>query len=114
MPYPISKMALEGYTKVLRQELKFQGIDVIVVRPGAIRTGLLEKVISLKSAVMSLRAKRSNGSIVFARNVTARNEVTKQSEPAKQEARQWHLAVQLQDQQQFATKDWSITSLQSG
>jgi NAD(P)-dependent dehydrogenase (short-subunit alcohol dehydrogenase family) len=44
MPYPISKMALEGYAKVLRQELKFSGIDVIIIRPGAIRTQLLKKV----------------------------------------------------------------------
>ena len=51
MPYPITKNALEKYAKVLRQELKFQGIDVFVVRPGAIRTGLLENVLDLKSTV---------------------------------------------------------------
>jgi NAD(P)-dependent dehydrogenase (short-subunit alcohol dehydrogenase family) len=50
MPYPISKMAVEGYAKTLRQELKFSGIDVVIVRPGAIRTGLLENVLNLKSA----------------------------------------------------------------
>jgi NAD(P)-dependent dehydrogenase (short-subunit alcohol dehydrogenase family) len=53
MPYPISKMAVEGYAKTLRQELKFSGIDVVIVRPGAIRTGLLENVMNLKSAVGS-------------------------------------------------------------
>jgi len=53
MPYPISKMAVEGYAKSLRQELKFSGIDVVIVRPGAIRTGLLENVLNLKSAVRS-------------------------------------------------------------
>ena len=53
MPYPISKMAVEGYAKTLRQELKFSGIDVVIVRPGAIRTKLLDNVIRLKSAVSS-------------------------------------------------------------
>jgi NAD(P)-dependent dehydrogenase (short-subunit alcohol dehydrogenase family) len=53
MPYPITKNAMEKYAKVLRQELKFHGIDVVVVRPGAIRTGLLENVLKLKSAVIS-------------------------------------------------------------
>jgi NAD(P)-dependent dehydrogenase (short-subunit alcohol dehydrogenase family) len=52
MPYPISKMAVEGYAKTLRQELKFSGIDVVIVRPGAIRTGLLENVSNLKSAAL--------------------------------------------------------------
>jgi len=53
MPYPISKMALEGYAKALRQELKFLGIDVVLVRPGAIWTRLLENVLKLKLAVTS-------------------------------------------------------------
>jgi NAD(P)-dependent dehydrogenase (short-subunit alcohol dehydrogenase family) len=47
MAYPISKNALERYAKVLRQELRFRGIDVVVVRPGAIRTGLLQNVSSI-------------------------------------------------------------------
>jgi NAD(P)-dependent dehydrogenase (short-subunit alcohol dehydrogenase family) len=51
MPYPISKMAVEGYAKTLRQELKFSGIEVVIIRPGAIRTSLLENVLNLKSAV---------------------------------------------------------------
>lgn len=59
MPYPISKMAVEGYAKTLRQELKFSGIDVIIIRPGAIRTDLLEKVLNLKSAVHRLPAGKS-------------------------------------------------------
>jgi len=53
MPYPISKNAVERYAKVLRQELKFLGIDVIVIRPGAIRTELLDQVFSIKSVVKS-------------------------------------------------------------
>jgi len=44
MPYPLTKKLLEGYAKVLRNELRFLGIDVVVVRPGAISTRLLETV----------------------------------------------------------------------
>jgi len=50
MPYPLSKKALEGYAKVLRQELGLQGIDVVIVRPGAIRTPLLNHVRNLGPA----------------------------------------------------------------
>lgn len=44
MPYPLSKRLVEGYAKVLRQELKFRGVDVVIVRPGAIQTDLLNQV----------------------------------------------------------------------
>jgi len=44
MPYPLTKKLLEGYAKALRQELKFIGIDVTVIRSGAIDTELLKTV----------------------------------------------------------------------
>lgn len=44
MPYPVSKKTLEGYCKSLRQELRILGVDVILIRSGAIRTRLLENV----------------------------------------------------------------------
>lgn len=47
MPYPLSKKLVEGYAKVLRQELRFRGIDVVIVRPGAIDTSLLKTVSGL-------------------------------------------------------------------
>ncbi len=47
MAYPLSKKLVEGYAKVLRQELKFHGIDVVVIRPGAIDTELLKTVSGL-------------------------------------------------------------------
>jgi NAD(P)-dependent dehydrogenase (short-subunit alcohol dehydrogenase family) len=50
MPYPLSKKLVEGYAKALRQELWFHGIDVIIVRPGAIRTELLSQVRNLNAA----------------------------------------------------------------
>jgi NAD(P)-dependent dehydrogenase (short-subunit alcohol dehydrogenase family) len=56
MPYPVSKKAVEGYAKTIRQELKFRGIDVVLVRPGAIRTELLENVMLLKSRIRSMKS----------------------------------------------------------
>jgi NAD(P)-dependent dehydrogenase (short-subunit alcohol dehydrogenase family) len=50
LTYPLSKKLLEGYAKVLRQELHFQGIDVVVIRPGAIETPLLKQVRELDPA----------------------------------------------------------------
>jgi NAD(P)-dependent dehydrogenase (short-subunit alcohol dehydrogenase family) len=50
MSYPLSKRLVEGYAKVLRLELHYAGIDVVVVRPGAIRTRLLQTVSSLNPA----------------------------------------------------------------
>ena len=47
MTYPITKKAVERYAKALRIELRFAGIDVVVIRPGAIRTRLLEAVSSI-------------------------------------------------------------------
>jgi NAD(P)-dependent dehydrogenase (short-subunit alcohol dehydrogenase family) len=49
MAYPLTKKLVEGYAKALRQELRFYGVDVVVIRPGAIDTELL-KTISLLSA----------------------------------------------------------------
>ncbi len=50
MPYPLSKKLAEGYSRALRQELRFLGIDVMIVRPGAIRTPLLQTVSTLDPA----------------------------------------------------------------
>ena len=47
MPYPITKNTVERYAKALRQEVKPLGINVIVIRPGAIRTRLLGQLDSI-------------------------------------------------------------------
>jgi len=47
MPYPLTKKLVEGYAKAIRQELKFRGIDVVIIRPGAIGTELLKTVSGL-------------------------------------------------------------------
>ena len=49
MPYPLTKKLVEGYAKTLRMELRFAGIDVIIVRPGAIKTRLLEMVSTINT-----------------------------------------------------------------
>jgi NAD(P)-dependent dehydrogenase (short-subunit alcohol dehydrogenase family) len=51
MAYPITKKAVEGYAKVLRQELWYKGIDVVILRPGAIDTGLTRSVKDIKFMV---------------------------------------------------------------
>jgi NAD(P)-dependent dehydrogenase (short-subunit alcohol dehydrogenase family) len=44
MSYPVSKQALESYCRTLRQEMHFLGVEVCVIRPGAIRTPFLQNV----------------------------------------------------------------------
>ncbi len=51
MTYPITKQTLEGYSKTIRQELRFLGIDVTLIRPGAIKTPFLENVKKMKNPV---------------------------------------------------------------
>ncbi len=51
MTYPVTKQTLEGYSRTLRQELRFLGIDVTLIRPGAIKTPFLENVKKMKNPV---------------------------------------------------------------
>jgi NAD(P)-dependent dehydrogenase (short-subunit alcohol dehydrogenase family) len=44
MTYPVSKQTLEAYSRTLRQEMRFLGVGVIIIRPGAINTPFLETV----------------------------------------------------------------------
>ncbi len=55
MPYPLTKNCLERYGKVLRQELRFLGVKVTVVRPGAIDTPLLKALNSISWPVKDPR-----------------------------------------------------------
>jgi NAD(P)-dependent dehydrogenase (short-subunit alcohol dehydrogenase family) len=43
--YTASKFALEGMTDVLRRELLQQGIDVVLVEPGGVKTPIMNKTI---------------------------------------------------------------------
>ena len=51
MPYPLTKRAVESYARALRMELKFRGIDVVVVRPGPIRTRFIENLSGIRHPV---------------------------------------------------------------
>lgn len=44
MPYPLTKRLIDAYGKVLRQELHFYGIDVVIIRPGAIATRFIRQL----------------------------------------------------------------------
>lgn len=43
-PYSVSKHAIEAYSDVLRRELMFVGIPVVVVQPGAFRTDMTRSI----------------------------------------------------------------------
>jgi short-subunit dehydrogenase len=43
-PYASSKIALESFSVAMRQELSLHDIKLIMIRPGAIRTGLLDAI----------------------------------------------------------------------
>jgi len=43
-PYPNSKIALEAYSTSMRQELDLFGVDLVMIRPGAINTDLINEV----------------------------------------------------------------------
>jgi NAD(P)-dependent dehydrogenase (short-subunit alcohol dehydrogenase family) len=47
--YTASKFAIEGFTDCLRRELMPFGIDVIVVRPGAVATAIWDKAQAMRS-----------------------------------------------------------------
>ena len=49
-PYHASKFALEGLSECLRRELMVFGIDVIVIRPGAVATPIWDKADALDIA----------------------------------------------------------------
>ena len=51
MPYPLTKNLLERYSKVLRQELRYQGVDVVMIKPGAVNTQLLKNVYDIRYPV---------------------------------------------------------------
>ena len=46
-PYSVSKHAVEAYSDVLRRELVFAGVDVVVVQPGAFRTNMTRDINTL-------------------------------------------------------------------
>ncbi len=50
-PYMISKIALEAFAVTARQEMALKGVKVIIVRPGAVRTGLLDWMKGVKNPV---------------------------------------------------------------
>lgn len=50
-PYPNSKMALEAFSTSMRQELNLLGIDLVLIRPGAINTDLTSGMKSITNPV---------------------------------------------------------------
>lgn len=54
-PYPASKIAGEAFSVSMRRELKFLGVRLIIIRPGAIQTNLVEEMKSIKNSVKESR-----------------------------------------------------------
>ena len=52
-PYAATKFALEAMSDSLRREIPPFGVDVIVIEPGAVRTGLADKAITTAEEVAS-------------------------------------------------------------
>lgn len=50
-PYPASKMALEAFCISMRQELKLHDVELVLVRPGAIRTSFIDELNNLENPV---------------------------------------------------------------
>lgn len=51
--YTASKHALEGWADVVRQEVAADGVDVILVEPGGVRTGMVSAQIALAKQLLS-------------------------------------------------------------
>lgn len=50
-PYPNSKIALEAFSTSMRQELKLIGVDLVLIRPGAINTNLTAEMKSINNPI---------------------------------------------------------------
>jgi NAD(P)-dependent dehydrogenase (short-subunit alcohol dehydrogenase family) len=48
-PYQVSKIALEAYSRSVRQELELKGVKLVIIRPGATNTGLYGKLDEYKN-----------------------------------------------------------------
>ncbi len=76
-PYPDSKIALEAFSTSMRQELKLLGIDLVLIRPGAINTNLTTGMKSISSPI-----EKSNYDIYFKKFIKMANaDVGKLVEP---------------------------------
>lgn len=50
-PYPNSKIALEAFSASMRQELALKGVDLVLIRPGAINTNLVEEMKTITNPI---------------------------------------------------------------
>lgn len=72
-PYSVSKHAIEAYSDVLRRELMFIDIPVVVVQPGAFRTNMTRSISSLFSEADDLDSPLSKQIGLVARSVRNRD-----------------------------------------
>lgn len=78
-PYPNSKIALEAFSTSMRQELGLLGVDLVIIRPGAINTNLVAELKSISNPITNSKYDK------YFKTFTnlARADVGKMIEPAK-------------------------------
>jgi len=78
-PYPASKISMEAFSISMRRELKLFGVDLVLIRPGAIQTNFLEEMKNIRNGVENSKFK------VYFENFTvlAKKNIGKRSEPSQ-------------------------------
>ncbi|MCD4732529.1 MAG: SDR family NAD(P)-dependent oxidoreductase [Bacteroidales bacterium] len=78
-PYPNSKIALEAFSTSMQQELGLFGVDLILIRPGAINTNLVAEMKSISSPITNSKYEKYFQTFMK----IAQADVGKMVEPAK-------------------------------
>ncbi len=78
-PYPVSKITLEAFSTSMRQELGLFGIDLVLIRSGAIKTDLIKEMNSLEVPAEKSKYKKYLKKFIE----RAQKDVGKMIEPAK-------------------------------
>jgi short-subunit dehydrogenase len=78
-PYPNSKIALEAFSTSMRQELGLLGVDLVIIRPGAINTNLVAEMKSISNPITNSKYEKYFQTFMK----LAQADVGKMVEPAK-------------------------------
>ncbi|MEZ5083922.1 MAG: SDR family NAD(P)-dependent oxidoreductase [Bacteroidales bacterium] len=78
-PYPNSKIALEAFSSSMKQELALHGVKLVLIRPGAINTNLVEEMKTITNPITD--SKFDNKFKKFTK--IAQSDIGKMVEPAE-------------------------------
>ncbi len=79
MPYPNTKIALEAFSTSMRQELAIHGVDLIIIRPGAMNTDLIHGMQKLQNPKSDSNYEKEYDKFLK----IAQNDVGKMAPPSK-------------------------------